>query len=57
MIILPPDLVFDKRRYLSDLEYRREHDLEMEAERYERIQILFTNDSDYRYTNQCYESF
>ena len=56
MQILPPDLLFDKRRYFSDLEYRRQYDLEVEAERNERLQILFTNDYDYRYTEQCYES-
>ena len=56
MQILPPDLLFDKRRYFSDLMYRRQYDLEVEAERNERLQILFNNDYDQKYIDQCYES-
>ena len=41
MQILPPDVLFDKRRFFSDLMYRREVDLEMEAERSDRLRILF----------------
>ena len=56
MIILPPDLVFDEHRYIYDLVYRHEHDMELVAERSARLQILFSYDYDYRYTDQCYES-
>ena len=42
MIISPPELVpFSHQRYISDLEYRFECDLEIQAERHERIQHLF----------------
>ena len=42
MIIVPPSVVFDRQLYDQDLTYRREYDLEMLAERTERLRLLFS---------------
>ncbi len=41
MIICPPELqLFDRNRYYTDLACRADCDLEMQAERIERIKLL-----------------
>ena len=40
MQIIPPELPFDRQRYLTDLLYRNEIDQEAIAERAERIKLL-----------------
>ena len=43
MQILPPELEPRLREdYFSDLEYREQCDLEIAAERHERLQLLFS---------------
>ena len=40
--ILPPELqAYDRKRYITDLEYRLMIDLESEGERQERLLLLF----------------
>ena len=39
--VLPPDVVTDKRRYFSDLDYRYLIDLENISERHDRLNLLF----------------
>ena len=44
MQILPPNLqVFDRRRYEADISYRTECDLELMAERHERLRLLLSS--------------
>ena len=46
MEILPPGLLpYDPSRYLNDLEYRRERDLELAAERLDRLKLLFSSEN------------
>ena len=40
MEIIPPQLIFDKQRYYSDLDYRTEVDWEILGDRAERIAQL-----------------
>ena len=40
--IIPPGVVFNSQLYYQDLAYRRELDLEVSAERIERLRLLFS---------------
>lgn len=42
MQIIPPGVVFNRQLYYQDLAYRRELDLEVSAERTERLRLLFS---------------